>query len=142
MKLLLALVAIALLLPSLASKGDNLRSARSRPQLVGSSNDKSTANLLAAGRNSCAVVKEALDDSLHIKAGMTRPEVEKHFTPDGGLQSFSTTGSTTRYVYLKCEFIKINISFKSAVRGKQDLRSPDDVVENVSKPYLEYPMAD
>lgn len=93
-------------------------------------------------QDSCVVVKEALDDSLHIKVGMTRREVEKYFTPDGGLQFFSTTGSTTRYVYLKCEFIKVDISFKSAVRGRQNLRSPDDIVENVSKPYLEYPIAD
>ena len=89
-------------------------------------------------QDSCTVVKEALDDSLHIKVGMTRREVEKYFSPDGGLQSFSTT----RYVYLKCEFIKVNISFKSALRGKQNLRSPDDIVENVSKPYLEYPVTD
>jgi hypothetical protein len=50
MKPLLALVAIALLLPGLVSKGDNLRSARSRPQLVGSSSDKLTSELLAAER--------------------------------------------------------------------------------------------
>lgn len=93
-------------------------------------------------QDSCAVVKEALDDSLHIKVGLTRREVEKHFTPDGGLQFFSTTGSSTRYVYLKCELIKVNISFKSAVRGKQNLRSPNDIVENVSKPYLEYTIQD
>ena len=47
-------------------------------------------------QDSCAVVKEALNDSLHIKVGMTRREVEEHFTPDGALQFFSTTGSTTR----------------------------------------------
>lgn len=93
-------------------------------------------------QDSCAVVKEALDDSLHIKVGTTRREVEKYFTPDGGLQFFSTTRSTTRYVYLKCEFIKVDISFKSAVRGEQNLGSPDDIVENVSKPYLEYPVTD
>ena len=92
----------------------------------------------AKQQDSCAVVKEALDDSLHIKVGMTRREVEKHFSPDGGLQFFSTT----RYGYLKCEFIKIDISFKSAVRGKQNFRSPDDIVENASKPYLEYPVTD
>lgn len=50
MKLLLPLVAIALLLPSPVSKGDNLRSTGSRPQLVGASNDKLTADLLAAER--------------------------------------------------------------------------------------------
>ncbi|HEV2315182.1 MAG TPA: hypothetical protein VGR94_07740 [Candidatus Acidoferrales bacterium] len=93
-------------------------------------------------QGSCAVVKEALDDSLHIKVGMTRREVEKHSTLDGGLQFFSTTRSTARYVYLKCEFIKLDIGFKSAVRGKQNLRSPNDIVEKVSKPYLEYPVMD
>lgn len=89
-------------------------------------------------QDSCTVVKEALDDSLHIKVGMTRREVEKYFSPDGGLQSFSTT----RYVYLKCEFINVNVSFKSAVRGSRISGSPDDIVESVTKPYLEYPVAD
>ncbi|HEV2221749.1 MAG TPA: hypothetical protein VGR84_01975 [Candidatus Acidoferrales bacterium] len=93
-------------------------------------------------QDSCAVVKEALNNSLHFKVGMTRREVEKYFSPDGGLQFFSTTGSTTRYVYLKCEFIKVNVSFKSAVHGSRNSRSPDDIVESVSKPYLEYPVAD
>src|SRR5579864_5977885 len=50
MKPILALVTVALLLPGLVSKGDNLRSAGSRPQLVGASRDRSTADLLAAER--------------------------------------------------------------------------------------------
>ena len=48
MKLLLALVAIALLLPGFVSKREELRSVGSRPQLVGASSDKLTAELLAA----------------------------------------------------------------------------------------------
>lgn len=48
MKPLLALVAIALLLPGLVPKGDDVRSTGARPQLVGSSSDKLTAELLAA----------------------------------------------------------------------------------------------
>lgn len=93
-------------------------------------------------QDSCALIRQALDDTSHIKAGMTRAEVEKNFQPDGGLQSFSESSSTTRYVYLKCKFIKIEVKFKAAVVNEAGFSSPNDTVIIVSKPYLEYPFAD
>jgi hypothetical protein len=90
---------------------------------------------------SCALIRQALDDSLHIKAGMTRDEVEKNFTPDGGLQP-SKLPSTTRYLYVKCSFIKIDVKFKAAAANETGSLSPDDIVVSASKPYLQYPFAD
>jgi hypothetical protein len=97
---------------------------------------------LASAQSSCALVKEALNDSSHIKAGMTRAEVEKSFRADGGLQFFSKSGSTTRYVYRKCELIKIDVKFEAAVVSQTGSWSPNDIVVSVSKPYLEYPFSD
>jgi hypothetical protein len=96
----------------------------------------------ASAQPSCAIVKEALDDPSHIKPGMTRADVKKSFTPDGGFQFFSKSGSTTRYLYLKCSFIKIDVKFQNAAASKRGSSSPNDVVVSISKPYLEYPFTD
>ncbi|MGH9864242.1 MAG: hypothetical protein ACRD4H_02385 [Candidatus Acidiferrales bacterium] len=92
----------------------------------------------AAGEQNCTIVKEALDTSSHLIVGVTRREVDKNFKLDGGMQSFSTS----RYVYSKCEYIKLDIDFKHAVPGNPAVPSPDDTVVKISKPYLQYPMTD
>lgn len=81
----------------------------------------------AAGEQNCTIVKEALDDSLHLKVGMTRREVEKNFRLDGGMQFFSSF----RYAYSKCEYIKLDIAFKHAVPGNSIVSSPDDTVVKI-----------
>ncbi len=73
---------------------------------------------------------------------MTRADVEKNFRRDGGLQFFSKSSSTTRYVYSKCAFIKIEVKFKAAIVNEAGFSSPNDTVVSVSKPYLKYPFAD
>lgn len=89
--------------------------------------------------DSCKLVEKALEDVRHIKAGMTRQELEKHFERDGGVQ-FQTP---TRYWYPACHYIKIDVKFKmSASPRRNELLSPNDTVEEVSKPYLEYPARD
>jgi hypothetical protein len=72
---------------------------------------------------------------------MTRRDVERNFTMDGGLQFFSKSGFTTCYVYSKCEFIRITVAFNAA-QSKMGSPSPDDIVVRVSKPYLEYAAKD
>jgi hypothetical protein len=85
----------------------------------------------------CGVVRQALNDSGRIKAGMTRRDVEKYFSVEGGM-NFPLN---TRYVYSKCRYIKIDIEFRSAP-GNKKLMSPNDVVSDFSKLYIEYPIAD
>lgn len=93
-------------------------------------------------QDSCALIRQALDDTSHIKAGTTRADVEKNFRIDGGLQSFSKSSSTTRYDYLKCMFIKIDVTFKLPAEREPGSTSSTDIVISVSKPYLEYPFTD
>lgn len=86
----------------------------------------------------CRMIQEALSGSQKIKPDMARREVEQMFAPDGGLQF----PNKWRYVYRKCEYIKIEVEYRAAAnRGKQVV-SPDDSVIGVSKPYLEYPVRD
>jgi hypothetical protein len=82
----------------------------------------------------CGVVGRAIDLVDAMKAGTTRRQVEEHFVKDGGMQF----PENTRYGYLGCPEIKIDVDFK-VVDSKDGRSGPDDVVVKVSRPYLEEP---
>lgn len=89
------------------------------------------------GSSCCSIVEEALKDVAKIKPGMTRAEVEVMFTHEGGpdflIQTF--------YVWRRCPYIKIKVSFTlSDPTGRKE--SSSDVVKSVSTPYLQYPVTD
>ena len=69
-----------------------------------------------------------------IKPGMTRSDLTKLFTEQGGL----STMSQSTYVYRQCPFIKINVTF--TVSSKEEL--PTDRITEVSRPYLEWAVFD
>lgn len=74
-----------------------------------------------------------------IQPGMHRRDLATLFRQDGGLSSFGQG----RYVLKECPMIKIDVKFKSP-DGKSQLQqeSPDDIIDSVSKPYLQWPFAD
>jgi hypothetical protein len=86
--------------------------------------------------DSCAIIKDAIRQFGQIKAGMKRGEIEGHFKRDGGLQ----TRDVTRYAFSTCAeaTIKVEIKFKEASTGGEGPFPKDDIVVEVSKPYLEY----
>jgi hypothetical protein len=88
-----------------------------------------------------AWVAKCLTDFQSIKVGMTRGEVEKKLRIDGGLQSFSRV----RYIHFECEYFKIDIEF-DVKRDEKDqgraMVSPEDKVTKVSRPYIDFPVAD
>lgn len=86
----------------------------------------------------CKMVKGALEAADAIKVGMTRREVTEHWSEDGGLQF----RRGTRYIYEKCEYIRVDVKFKLAEPTDAIQGSPDDTVSEVSRPYLAYPDAD
>ena len=74
-----------------------------------------------------------------IKPGMHRQDLAELVHEDGGI-SF---GWERRFVLGECPLIKIDVRFKPSGEGHQWLQEdPDDVIESVSKPYLEHPFAD
>jgi hypothetical protein len=85
----------------------------------------------------CSIVHRAMSATAQIKPGMKRKDVEKAFSEDGGL-SFNGEG---RYVFKECPLIKIKVKF-SGVSGAKGKESPDDIVADVSPPYMEAPMKD
>ncbi len=74
-----------------------------------------------------------------IKPGMTRWELLKVFTMEGGLSN----RLHRTYVLRECPYIKVDVDFK-AVGREGDLlwESPDDSIAAISRPYLEWSVMD
>lgn len=87
----------------------------------------------------CSEVTQAIEAAGRIKEGSTREDVEKEFTTEGGL----STRDQRVYVFKECHSIKIVVSFSLDPSDKSlSEEAPGDVVKSVSKPYLQYPIAD
>jgi hypothetical protein len=88
----------------------------------------------------CQIAQDALEASRQIQPGNKRRDVEKQFEIDGGLQ----TPGSTRYDFLKCPYIKVQVDFDLAGTREHGMptESPDDTVTKVSVPYVDYPTAD
>lgn len=82
-----------------------------------------------------AWVAEALRATQALKVGMTRSDLMKVFTTEGGL---STTSQRT-YVYRQCRFIKIDVKFTAS---SHDEERPTDKITKVSRPYLAWSVTD
>lgn len=68
-----------------------------------------------------------------IQPGMTRQDLLKVFTTEGGL----STRSQRTYVYSGCPYIKVNVRFKATRdEGNGGVEEPDDIIESISQPYL------
>jgi hypothetical protein len=70
-----------------------------------------------------------------IKPGMTRSDLEKIFTTEGGL----STSSQRTYVYRQCRHIKVDVRFAASVR---DAELPTDKIVDISRPYLAWSTMD
>ena len=77
-----------------------------------------------------------------IQPGMTRKDLLRLFTTEGGLSS----RTQKRYVYKHCPHIKVDVEFFPAddLRGEQDpmADNPADKIVKISKPFLEYSIMD
>jgi hypothetical protein len=82
-------------------------------------------------------IKNVLKECQTIKPGMTRAELSKVFETEGGL----STVTHRKYVYRDCPYIKVDVEFAPSV-PKQDIEKPTDIVTNISKPYLDWSVAD
>lgn len=84
-------------------------------------------------------IANALKEIQSIRVGMSRKDLLKVFTTEGGLSSrFSRT-----YVYKKCPYIKVKVEFQAAQGSEATPReSANDKIVQISKPYLENPISD
>jgi hypothetical protein len=86
-------------------------------------------------REHAAWVAGALRTTQTIKVGMTRSDLMKVFTTEGGL---STTSQRT-YVYRQCPIIKVDVKFTVS---SHDEELPTDKIAEVSRPYLAWSVTD
>jgi len=80
------------------------------------------------------LVDAVLRDVTILHPGMRRSALNTLFLQDGGLQSIGEG----RYDYRRCLSIKISVKFKLASNEER----PDDVIVEISRPYLENPFSD
>ena len=88
---------------------------------------------------------ESLQEIQTVKVGMTRADLLKVFTTEGGL----STGISRTYVFRKCAYIKVDVEFEPVGRPATDdegrvtlIESDKDVIKEISKPYLELSIFD
>jgi hypothetical protein len=83
-------------------------------------------------------VADSLKEMQTIKPGMTRAQLLQIFTTEGGVSS----RTQHHYVYRKCGLMKVEVTF-SPVGSPQRLdEDPRDKIKTISKPYLEFYIAD
>jgi hypothetical protein len=74
-----------------------------------------------------------------VKPGMTRMDLLKVFTTEGGLSN----RSRQTYVLKQCPYIKVDVEFAPATNEQDRLTEmPEDKIEKISRPYLAYSIMD
>lgn len=84
-------------------------------------------------------IATALKSIQTVKVGMTRSDLMKVFTTEGGLEFKSETTSQRTYVYRRCPYIKVDV--KMAISGP-DRDLPTDKIIETSRPYLDWSIMD
>jgi hypothetical protein len=88
-------------------------------------------------KNHTEWISECIKRIQSIKPGATRAELLKVFTTEGGL----STRSQRTYVYGDCPYIKVDVKFKAVDNDKFE-EKPDDIITEISKPYLQWSIMD
>src|SRR4051794_1848247 len=90
-------------------------------------------------------IADSLKEIQKIKAGMTRADLLKVFTTEGGLSA----GLNRTYVYRKCPYIKVDVEFEAVGRPARDadgrvtlVEADEDVIKTISRPYLAWMILD
>ena len=80
-------------------------------------------------------IADVLKQCETIKPGMTRADLSKLFTTEGGLY----TAKHRTYVYRRCPYIKIDVDFSLSETNQGSLgERPTDIITKISKPYLDW----
>jgi hypothetical protein len=84
-------------------------------------------------------ISDVLKECQTIKPGMTRAELSKVFTTEGGL----STARHRTFVYRGCPYIKVDVDFSlsDTKQGPLEERSTD-IIARISRPYLEWSIMD
>lgn len=87
-------------------------------------------------------ISEVLTECKKVKPGMTRAQLLRIFTVEGGI----STITHRTFVHRRCGYIKVDVEFFPQVpffqRIPKQQERATDVVKEVSKPYLEWCICD
>ncbi|HSY10415.1 MAG TPA: hypothetical protein VK840_05820 [Candidatus Dormibacteraeota bacterium] len=90
-------------------------------------------------RNLTKQISGILTECQKIKPGMTRAELLKVFTTEGGL----STPRHRTFVYRGCPYIKVDVDFTLSELKQFELEErPADTISKISKPYLDWSVKD
>ena len=99
----------------------------------------------ATQKDHVAWVAEALKRMQTIKPGMTRMDLLKVFTTEGG----QSTGLHRTFVSRDCPYFKIDVDFKAVGRPDRDsngrvtlVEGNQDIIVKISRPYLQFSVID
>ncbi|HLJ47617.1 MAG TPA: hypothetical protein VKU01_16490 [Bryobacteraceae bacterium] len=90
-------------------------------------------------------VAQALKRMQTIKPGMTREDLLRVFTTEGGL----STGLQRTFVSRDCPYFKVDVEFKAVGRPDRDrdgrvtlIEADQDIIVKISQPYLQFSILD
>ena len=90
-------------------------------------------------------VAESLKRMQTIKPGMTRTDLLKVFTTEGGL----STGLQRTFVSQDCPYFKVDVEFEAVGRPSHDVNGrvtlvegSQDIIVKISRPYLQFSIMD
>jgi hypothetical protein len=94
---------------------------------------------LAAKEDHVKWIADSLKEMQTVKVGMTRNQLLRVFTMEGGL----SIRPTRTYVYHECPYIKVDVQFRPV--GNEDNlleERGEDVIAGISRPYLGWSICD
>jgi hypothetical protein len=94
---------------------------------------------LAANQDHVKWIKASLKEMQTVKAGMTRDQLFRVFTTEGG----ESNRIVRTYVYHECPYIKVDVQFKPV--GNEDNlleERGEDLIGGISRPYLGWSICD
>jgi len=84
-------------------------------------------------------ISNILSECQKIKPGMTRSDLLKVFTTEGGI----STAAHRTFVYRGCPYIKVDVDFTLSDPTQNFLEErPTDTISKISQPYLEWGVSD
>ena len=86
-------------------------------------------------KNLTQQISDILKECESVKPSMTRADLLKVFTIEGGL----STQIWRTYVHSRCPYIKVDVEFAPTKSGQEQ---PTDIITKISKPYLAWSIID
>jgi hypothetical protein len=91
----------------------------------------------AGDNNQTRWIFDVLKSIETIKVGMTRQELRKVFTTEGGISFVRQR----RYIHRECAYIKVDVEFAPTHEGQRE-ELPTDRITKISAPFLEWSILD